>query len=114
MGVYIPFMFMPDNCKQCLVSDSCLYCKITSSTITDYKRPIDCPLFETQTIQNSIVDADFDKDLPVRKNIHNTAKIAREMYDACRDLQFNDKQAFQMATLYLKMKSGEDKVWAII
>lgn len=106
MGIYVPFMFMPDNCKQCLVNDSCIYCKITSSSITDYKRPIDCPLMETK------VDSRFSgaKDA-VKLNIENTAYVAKQMYDECKLLGFNDKQAFQMSTLYLKMKSGEDKVW---
>lgn len=112
MGVYIPFMFMPNNCKQCLVNDSCLYLKTASPTIiTDYERPINCPLIEMDHKQNVPVGNDQEVFNPVRKNIHNTAKIAREMYNTCRDLQFDDKQAFQLTTLYLKMKSGEEKVW---
>lgn len=102
MGVYVPFMYMPNNCKQCLVNDSCIFLKTTSSTITDHRRPIDCPLTEAK------VDSRFSgvKDA-VKLNIENTAYVAKQMYDECKFLGFNDKQAFQMATLYLKMKSGE-------
>lgn len=43
MGVYIPFMMMPNKCEDCLVSDYCIYFKMPTSNHTGDK-PSDCSL----------------------------------------------------------------------
>ena len=100
--VFIPTE-MPQKCYECFYEHDC---ELVNPYYVEEQRPVDCPLTEAK------VDSRFSgvKDA-VKQNIENTAYVAKQMYDECKLLGFNDKQAFQMATLYLKMKSGEDKVW---
>ena len=58
MGIYIPGIYMPDSCDNCLICNRCEgNCDISDADYLPNKRPDDCPLIELPP-HGRLIDAD--------------------------------------------------------